>query len=123
MRKYLAIAGGAIGNVLLAGAAYAQVTDIPSPIQDIGQEVSPRNILVAVINIALILAGALAVIYLIYSGVIYITAGGDAEKAGKGRTGIINAIIGIIIIALAFGITQYLINTLAPSIPSGQPTL
>ena len=57
-----------------------------------------------VINIVLIIAGILAVVYLVWGGITYITAGGDAEKAGKGRTAITNAIIGIIIIMASFAI-------------------
>jgi hypothetical protein len=53
------------------------------------------------------LAAAIAVIYLIYGGILYITAGGDAEKATKGRTALINAIIGIVIIALSYLIVTW----------------
>jgi len=56
------------------------------------------------VNWGLGIVGIIAVIYLIYGGVIYITAGGDAEKAGKGRVAITNAIIGIIIIIAALAI-------------------
>ena len=62
------------------------------------------------LNGVLIIAGAIAVLYLIYGGLTYITAGGDAEKATKGRTVIINAIIGIVIIALAFVIVTWVTN-------------
>lgn len=41
---------------------------------------------------------AIAVILLIVSGIKYMTAGGDAEKATTARKGIVNAIIGIIIV-------------------------
>lgn len=54
------------------------------------------------INVIIFVAGFLAFIYLVISGFQYITAGGDAEKATKARTGILNAIIGIIVIALAY---------------------
>jgi len=48
------------------------------------------------------IAGILAVIYLVYAGIIYITAGGNPDAAKKGQQGIINAIIGIVIIVLAY---------------------
>lgn len=67
----------------------------------------PGGIISRVLTWLLILAGAIAVIYLIYGGLLYITAGGDAEKATKGRTALINAIIGIIIIALAILIVSW----------------
>ncbi|MDD3086410.1 MAG: hypothetical protein PHH45_00450 [Patescibacteria group bacterium] len=47
----------------------------------------------------LALAGLLAVAYLIYSGILYITAAGNPDQAKKGQQGVINAIIGIVIIS------------------------
>lgn len=55
-----------------------------------------------VVSVALVLIGIVAVVYLIYGGVMYITAGGNAEAAGKGRIAITNAIIGIIIVSASF---------------------
>lgn len=51
-----------------------------------------------------ITAGTVAVIFLIWNGIRYITAGGDTEKAKSARTGIINAIIGIIVVITAYAI-------------------
>ena len=62
---------------------------------------SITGLISSIINVALALIGIVAVIYLIWGGITYITAGGDAEKAGKGRIAITNAIIGIIIIIAA----------------------
>ena len=53
------------------------------------------------------IAGALALGYLIYGGILYITAGGDAEKATKGRTAIINAVIGIVVVLMALIIINW----------------
>jgi threonine/homoserine/homoserine lactone efflux protein len=60
----------------------------------------------SVIDLLLMVAGIIAVIYLIYSGFLYITAAGNADNAKKGQQGIINAIIGIVIIALAWVIAN-----------------
>jgi len=49
-----------------------------------------------------IIAGALAFIYLLYSGILYVTANGNPDQAKKAQTGIINAIIGIVIIVAAY---------------------
>jgi hypothetical protein len=59
------------------------------------------------INIALFIGGGIAVLYLIYGGITYVTAGGDQEKATQARTIIVNAIIGIIIIALALALVTW----------------
>jgi len=52
----------------------------------------------------------IAFVYLIISGVNYITAGGDAEKATKARTGILNAIIGIVVVVLSYFILRFAAN-------------
>ena len=53
------------------------------------------------------IASVIAFIYLVVSGIQYITAGGDAEKATKARSGILNAIIGIVVIALAWVVVSF----------------
>lgn len=63
-----------------------------------------------ILGIILYVAGGLAVFYLIYGGIMYVTAGGDQEKATQARTAIVNAIIGIIIIALALTIVTWTNN-------------
>jgi type III secretory pathway component EscU len=63
-----------------------------------------------VLQIVLLVAGVVAVFYLIYSGFLYLTAGGDAAKAKTARAGIINAIIGIIIILIAFAIVRFAVS-------------
>jgi len=55
-----------------------------------------------VITILLYVAAIMATIYLLWAGIAYITAGGDTAKAEKARGSIVNAIIGIVIILLAF---------------------
>ncbi|MDO8513620.1 MAG: hypothetical protein Q7S37_03900 [bacterium] len=89
----------------------------PAKIKDIGV-LNFNTLISSVINVILIIAGTLAVIYLIYSGIQYITSSGDATKATAARTGIINAIIGIIIILLAFSIVKWVQNSVEGGNPS-----
>ena len=89
-----------------------------------GQTVNPINIFGSgdkndlydligkIINVILIAVGVIAVLYLIYGGITYVTAGGDAEKATQGRTTITNAIIGIIIIAASFAIYNFVVGSI-----------
>ncbi len=73
---------------------------------------TPSDIIDKIVNAFLWVMGVVAIIYLIWGGMTYITAGGDAEKAGKGRVAITNAIIGIIIVALALIIYKAVIGGL-----------
>lgn len=69
-------------------------------------DVGIRSIIARGIDGFLMIAGAIAVIYLVYGGILYMTAGGNSEQATKGKTAIINAIIGITIIFVAFIIVR-----------------
>ncbi len=66
------------------------------------------------VGIILTIAALAAFIYLLIAGFQYITAGGDAEKATKARTGIINALIGIVVILVAYVILRYVGSQLIP---------
>ncbi|MEK9155843.1 MAG: hypothetical protein AAB360_00880 [Patescibacteria group bacterium] len=65
----------------------------------------------AITSVVLPIAGAIAVIYLIYSGILYLTAAGNPDAAKKGQQGVVNAIIGIIIIVLAYVIVNAVAGT------------
>ncbi len=72
-----------------------------------------------IINIALFTGGGIAVIYLIYGGITYVTAGGDQEKATQARTIIVNAIIGVIIIALALVMVKWVTGAIRTGTSAG----
>ncbi|MFA6493386.1 MAG: pilin [Patescibacteria group bacterium] len=91
----------------LIGKAHALAASDFSPISPISGNRGLKDIIASVVTTVLWFAGMLAVVYLIYGGILYITAGGDAEKATKGRTALVNAIIGIVIILLALVIVSY----------------
>ena len=61
----------------------------------------------AIKTILLLVAGGLAVLYVIWGGVRYITAAGSADKAKAARSSIINALIGLVIVMLAYLIVAF----------------
>jgi hypothetical protein len=63
-----------------------------------------------VINIIFLIAGILAVVFLLWSGIQYITAGGNADRVKAARQGIINAVIGIVILFAAFFIVRFAVG-------------
>lgn len=65
-----------------------------------------------IIGWVMILAGIIAFFYLVFSGFTYLTAGGNADAAKKGQQGIINALIGMVIIFLAWAIVSAFSNLL-----------
>jgi len=69
------------------------------------------------INWLLYLAGALAVLAIVYSGIMYITSAGNEEQTAKAKKNLIWAIIAVIIISLALLIPQWVINALNTGTP------
>lgn len=66
-----------------------------------------------IINIALAVAGLIAVLFLIIGGFRYITSAGNEETAEQAKKIIVNSIIGIVVIILSFVIVRVISNALA----------
>jgi len=115
-------------NLFALGKAYAQTGGIgagdPNS-TDVNRLKIPwltsgsfADIIARALDLILLIAGIIAVVILVYGGIQYMTAGGDSAKADKGRTTIVNAIIGIAIIALAFLIVRWVENAIKVGTPT-----
>ncbi|MDD4994945.1 MAG: IPT/TIG domain-containing protein [Patescibacteria group bacterium] len=71
-----------------------------------------RVIVARIINIALGLLGIIALIFVLYGGFLWMTAGGDEEKVGNAKKVLTNAVIGLAIILTSFAISQFVLNSL-----------
>lgn len=69
---------------------------------------SPDDILVNALNIVYFLAGVIAVIAIIFAGFTFVAAGSDPAAVTKARNTILYAIIGLVVIILAFFITNFI---------------
>ena len=58
------------------------------------------------------IAGIILTLVLIYGGVLYMTSGGNEEKVATAKKAITYGIVGIVIIALAFAITRFVLDAL-----------
>lgn len=72
---------------------------------------SSDSLAIGILEKLFLFAGILAVIAIIYSGIMYITAGGDTAKADTAKKNLTWAIIGVVIILLAIVIVS-LISTI-----------
>jgi hypothetical protein len=79
----------------------------------------PGGIINKAANIIAIVAGVAAVVVIIISGIIYATAGGAAvgqragdspNKAKKAASALTGALIGLVVIALAWAITRFIVD-------------
>jgi hypothetical protein len=73
------------------------------------------GLITSFMDLAFALVGFLAFIMLLYGALRYIFAGGDKQGLQAARQRMIYAIIGLIVVALAFAVAQFLEQVLAPS--------
>jgi hypothetical protein len=67
-----------------------------------------KSILVAIIGIAGIVAAAV----LVFNAILYVTAGGDDGKIQKATKGITYAVVGLVVVSIAFLIVNFVIEQL-----------
>lgn len=97
-----------INGILLA----AKVKNAPGNGEINLPQIEPEKVVTGGFNTAFFIAGALAVIMIIVSGIMYMTAGGDAKKAALAAKSIMVTIIGLIVIVLAYAIVNFVIGNI-----------
>jgi ABC-type branched-subunit amino acid transport system permease subunit len=70
-----------------------------------------------IINVLLLLAGIVALIYLIFAGYAYFTAGGNPEQAAQAKSKALSAVVGLIIVLAAWAIVWFIFTRLPGFIP------
>ena len=66
-----------------------------------------------ILTIVYSIIGIIAVVMVILGGVSYATSQGDPGKVKKGKDTILYGIIGLVIVLMAFAITQFVLNNLS----------
>lgn len=94
--KILAAEGGATGTTIKPVGGDGATDTLTSDITNI-------------INIVIGVLGIVAVIVIIIGGVGYMTSSGDAGKVKKAKDTILYGVIGLVVVALAFAIVNFVI--------------
>ena len=68
------------------------------------------DIITTIINVMLFIAGALAVIMIIYGGIRYITAHGDEKQVKVAKDTIVYSVVGLIIAIIAYALVTFIFN-------------
>lgn len=76
------------------------------------------GIITTITNTLLFIAGALAVIMVIFGGLRYATSGGNASSITAAKNTILYAIVGLIIAFLAFAAINFALATITPGASS-----
>jgi hypothetical protein len=69
-----------------------------------------NTIITNVVNVMSILVGIASVIMIMVGGFKYITSAGDSSKAGTAKSTIVYAVIGLVLVAFAQFIVQFVLN-------------
>ena len=126
MKKLQAIAlMVAVFGLLVAGSASAQLIGTDDigltgvgpgggqSASDIGLGTANlRTVVVQLVRSVIGFLGIIAVIVIIWGGFKWMTAGGDSGKVDAAKKLIIQGIVGLVIILLAFAIAEFVISTL-----------
>lgn len=108
MTKKLCIIAAAIGLNLLAVQQAVAIT-APTIDNPLSGNQNFGGVLRTVINALLLFAGAVAVLFLIIGGFRYVISAGNAEQVEAAKKTILYAILGLIIIFIAFFLVQVLL--------------
>lgn len=105
MKKALTAVGTSLAALAWAASpAFAQNLGVPQPpgfqIDNLGLFVS------RILGLALMVAGILVFVYLVWGGINWITSGGDKGKTEEARNRITAALVGLAIVAAAWAIMQ-----------------
>lgn len=68
------------------------------------------DVITTIINVMLFIAGALAVIMIIYGGIRYITAHGDEKQVKVAKDTIVYSVTGLIIAILAYALVTFIFD-------------
>ncbi|MBI4035684.1 hypothetical protein HY383_01920 [Candidatus Daviesbacteria bacterium] len=118
--KKLAVVGSTITALLTPIQVLAQDIDIKPPTQgyrDLGPFITN------LISLAFIIALILVLVMIIWGALEWITSGGDKENVGKARGKIINALIGLAVLAVAFALFRFAGQFLGFNVGTGGSTI
>ncbi|MBI4090261.1 MAG: hypothetical protein HY421_02550, partial [Candidatus Kerfeldbacteria bacterium] len=123
--KRAVFVGLLLGLTALGGAALVQAAT-PLSLEDIGGSIGlgTADLKSIVFNIIRWLLGVLALVavsFIGYGGFIWLTAAGNPDRIQKAKRIILNAIIGLVIVILAFAIVSFVARTFFGVTGSGGP--
>ena len=107
----VAIAALLIGNSALAIAGNGLV--LPNSVNGTSSEDNAYELLETVTNWVLGIVGAVAVLFIIYGGFRYITSQGNQQQMDTAKNILIKAIIGLVIVVVAYVIVRIIVAALA----------
>jgi len=97
-KKYREVMGGLLA---LVPVAHADITTRAQDAKGVARG-DVTEIILRIINYALIVLGVLAVLIFIYAGFLYLTASGDEAKLKRAKDVVLYAVVGLAVAVLGF---------------------
>lgn len=95
------------------GVNAARGSDVP------GNLFGDAGLITTIVNFMLFIAGALAVIMLIFGGFRYVISGGNSAAVTAAKNTILYAIIGLVIAFLAYAIIGFVLGAIGTTVSGG----
>lgn len=70
----------------------------------------PNSVLTNVANTVYTVAGIVCIVVIVVAGFLYVTSAADASQVKRAKNAIIGACVGLVVILMAFAITQFVIG-------------
>lgn len=125
-KKLLSFIGTASVTLLNASSVLAAS---PAPSGFVNPDINPAALPQLIINLLMGLSSFLALAYLMYGGIRWITSRGDKMAVESARKHVVAAVIGLVIVVGSFFILRVVgsilgagVNPLAPTLPTLQQT-
>jgi len=99
---------------LMEGVEAARGNDVPDAL------FGDSGIITTITNVLLFIAGALAVIMIIFGGLRYVTSAGNSSSITAAKNTIIYAIVGLIIAFLAYAVVNFVLSSVTTGASGGQ---
>ncbi|MFH1183140.1 MAG: hypothetical protein V1690_02670 [Candidatus Moraniibacteriota bacterium] len=86
----------------LVPVASADLTDAASQAKGVARSADITQLILKVINYAIIIIGVLGVLMFIYAGFLYLTATGNQERIDRAKDTLLYSVVGIVVSVLGF---------------------
>ena len=90
----------------------ADLGTVTAPDGFIPETIGLGGIMTWILNVVFLIAAILALVYLIWGAISWITSGGDKGKTAEARGRIIAAVVGLILLAATWTILQIVLSLL-----------
>lgn len=101
-KRLIATASTAITYFLVTASVYAQEGGLKAPGGSISTDIKVETIPQYIVNALFLIAAFLAVAYLMFGGIKWITSRGDKMAVESARKHIVAAVLGLVIVAGSF---------------------